>query len=139
MAILNTFLAFSEDIKFQIFPGEHVPGPPSFTVLICDVLLIIAAIFDRLPDVGVEMADADAHTKKNANLYRFCDFATSKKTARTKNNFKDDFERYFGINVEDDDDFIHPPNIYINYQKSIFTGNLIVYCKLIQFLYKHIT
>ena len=57
------------------------------------------------------MADADAHRKKIANLCRFCCSTASKKTGRPKNKFKDDFERYFGINVDDDNDFIHPPNV----------------------------
>ena len=46
------------------------------------------------------MADADAHRKKIAKLCIFCGSATSKKTKRPKNKFKDDFERYFGINSE---------------------------------------
>ena len=46
------------------------------------------------------MADADAHGRKIANLCRFCGSSASKKTERPKNKFKDDFERYFGINSE---------------------------------------
>ena len=47
------------------------------------------------------MADADAHRKKKmADLCRFCGSTASKKTERPKNKFKDDFERYFGINSE---------------------------------------
>ena len=38
--------------------------------------------------------------KKIANLCRFCGSTASKKTERPKNKFKDDFERYFGINSE---------------------------------------
>ena len=40
------------------------------------------------------MADADAHRKKKNGS------TASKKTERPKNKFKDDFERYFGINSE---------------------------------------
>ena len=38
--------------------------------------------------------------KKIANLCRFCGSTASKTTERPKNKFKDDFERYFGINSE---------------------------------------
>ena len=57
------------------------------------------------------MKDGDTHRIKIANLCRFCSKnASSKKTStRPKEKFKLDFERY-GVNVEDENDFIHPPN-----------------------------
>ena len=36
--------------------------------------------------------------KQLARLCRFCGSTASKRTKRPKNEFKDDFERYFGIN-----------------------------------------
>ena len=82
-------------------------------ILICDVLFATAAIFSAVIDVflSIEMTDADTHRIKIANLCRFCSKnASSKKTStRPKEKFKLDFERY-SVNVEDENDFIHPPN-----------------------------
>ena len=81
-------------------------------ILICDVLLATAAIFSAVMDVflSIEMTDTDTHRIKIANLCRFCSKnASSKKTStRPKEKFKLDFERY-GVNVEGENDFIHPP------------------------------
>lgn len=57
--------------------------------------------------LGVEMADIDGHRKKLANLCRFCGSSALKKSKGAKTNFKDNCERYFCINVEDDNDFTH--------------------------------
>ena len=55
---------------------------------------------------------ADAGTHRITNLCRFCGKAASlkKTSARPKGKFKLEFERH-GVNVEDDNDFIHPPNV----------------------------
>lgn len=79
-------------------------------ILICDVLLVMAAILmDVFP--GIEMVDADATRKKIAKLCRFCGTTASLKTTWPEEKSKVDFERYFGTNVEDDNEFIHPPNV----------------------------
>jgi len=73
-------------------------------ILICDVLLITAAIFTAVIDVfvGIEMADAGTHRFKIANFCRCCgNSASSKKTSgRPKEKFKLEFERR-GVNVEE--------------------------------------
>ena len=83
-------------------------------ILICDVLFVTAAIFTSAVDVflGIEMPDAGNHRVKIANLCRFCGkTAFSKKTsARLKEKFKLEFQQP-GINVEDDNDSIHHPNV----------------------------
>ena len=83
-------------------------------ILICDVLFVTEAIFTAAIDVflGVEMADAGTHRIKITNLCRFCGKTASSKTtsARPKGKFKLEFERH-GVNAEDDNDFIHPPNV----------------------------
>ena len=59
------------------------------------------------------MADAGTHRIKIANLCRFCGkTASAKHVCKTspKVKFKLEFERP-GVNVEDDNDFIHPPNV----------------------------
>ena len=38
--------------------------------------------------------------------------------ARPKEKFKLEFERH-GYNVEDDDDFIHPPNVHLTCVESV--------------------
>ena len=82
-------------------------------ILICDVLFATAAIFSAVIYVflSIEMTDADTHRIKIANLCRFCSKnASSKKTStRPEEKFKLNFERY-GVNVEDENDIIHPPN-----------------------------
>ena len=83
-------------------------------ILICDMLFVTAAIFTSVIDVslGIEIADASTHRIKIANPCRFCGkTASSKRTfARPKEKFKLEFERH-GVNVENDNDFIHPPNV----------------------------
>ena len=62
--------------------------------------------------LGIEMADAGTHRIKTENLCRFCcKTASSKKTSvRPKGKFKLEFERH-GIAIEEDNDFIHHPNV----------------------------
>ena len=71
-------------------------------------------MFTSVIDVflGIEMANAGTHRNKIANLSRFCGkAASSKKTfGRPKKKFKLEFERH-GVIVENDNDFIHPPNV----------------------------
>ena len=78
------------------------------------MLFLTAVKFTSVIDVflGIEMADAGTHRIKIANICRFCGkTASSKKTsARPKEKFKLEFERH-GVNVGNDNDFIHPPNV----------------------------
>ena len=75
-------------------------------------MFVTVAIFTSVIDVflGIEMADAGTHRIKIGNL---CDFAARQRlentSARPKEKFKLEFKRH-GANVEDDNDFIHPPN-----------------------------
>ena len=64
------------------------------------MLFVTATIFTSVIDVflGIEMADAGTYRIKIANICRFCG-----KSASSKHVFK--------TNVEDDNDFIHPPNV----------------------------
>ena len=83
------------------------------------------AIFTSVIDVflGIEMADAGTHRIKIANLCRFCDKnASSKHVCKTlKEKSRLEFQRH-GVNVEDDNDFIHPPNVRL--RRSIGRGKL---------------
>ena len=77
------------------------------------MLFVTAAIFTSVIDVflGIEMADAGTHRIKIVNLCRFCGTTVSSNTsARPKDKSKLEFERH-GVNVEDDNDFIHTPNV----------------------------
>ena len=79
-------------------------------ILICDVLFVTAAIFTSVIDVflGIEMADADTHRIKMSILWQDCVF--KKDVRKTQRKIKLEFERH-GVNVENDNDFIHPPNV----------------------------
>ena len=79
-------------------------------ILICDVLFVTAAIFTSVIDVflGIEMVDADTHRIKMSILWQDCVF--KKDVRKTQRKIKLEFERH-GVNVENDNDFIHPPNV----------------------------
>lgn len=64
-------------------------------------------IFDSCLPQGAEMAD-DAHRSK---VCRLCGKIASSNTSRPKEKFKEDFRQYYGVNVEDDSDAIHPSNV----------------------------
>ena len=49
------------------------------------------------------------HKRKIANLCRFCGKTTKLKSAKAKDNFKNEFATGYGIVIEEDNDFIHPP------------------------------
>ena len=94
------------------------------------MLFLTAVKFTSVIDVflGIEMADAGTHRIKIANICRFCGkTASSKKTsARPKEKFKLEFERY-GVNVENDNDLIHPPNVCltcVGYETVTFQSSL---------------
>ena len=102
--------------RFQLMrdPGNEVMKKLHGDILICDVLFVTAAISTSVIDVflAIEMADAGTHRIKTANLCQFCgETASSKKTsARPKQKLKLQFERH-GIDIEEDNNFIHPPNV----------------------------
>lgn len=83
-------------------------------ILICDVLFVTAVIFIVVIDVflGIEMIDVDIYRIKIVNRCRFCGkIVFSKKTfIGFEEKFKFDFERY-GVNVEEDNDFIYSFNV----------------------------
>ena len=56
------------------------------------------------------MAD-DAHRSKISKLCRLCGKIASSNTSRPKEKIKEDFKQYYGVNVEDDSDSIHPSNV----------------------------
>ena len=56
---------------------------------------------------------------KIVNLCRFCDkTASSKHVCKTYKTFKLELERH-GVNVEDDNDFINPPNVCLMCQSAV--------------------
>ena len=91
-------------------------------ILIRDLLFVTVAIFATAIDVflGIEMADAGTHRIEIAILCRFCGkTASSKHVCKTTGRkFKLEFERH-GVNVEDDNDFIHPPNVRLTCVESV--------------------
>ena len=81
-------------------------------ILICDLLLVTAAIFTSVVDVfpGIVMADASTHRIKTANLCRFCGETASSKTTPARSKAR--------VDVEDDNYFIHPPNVCLTCLES---------------------
>ena len=79
------------------------------------MLLVTVAIFTSVIDVfpGIEMADAGTHRIK---IEIYVDFAARQRlqntSARPKEKFKLEFEGH-GVNVKDDNDFIHPSYVYL--------------------------
>ena len=56
------------------------------------------------------MTDVVAHKKNIVKLWRFC-AKTAAKGARPKGKFTDDFERHYGVNIQEDRDEINPPTV----------------------------
>ena len=56
------------------------------------------------------MAD-DAHRSKISKLCRLCGKIASSNISRPKEKFEEDLKQYYGVNVEDDSDAIHPSNV----------------------------
>ena len=54
------------------------------------------------------------HKRKIANLCRFCGKTTKLKSAKAKDNFKNEFATGYGIVIEEDNDFIHPPCVCLS-------------------------
>ena len=88
-----------------------------------------AAIFTSVIDVfqGIEIANAGTHRIKIALLCRFCGkTASSKHVCKTTGRkFKLEFERH-GVNVEDDNDFIHHPNVRMTCVGSLCGAGIIL-------------
>ena len=54
------------------------------------------------------------HKRKIANHCRFCGKTTKLKSAKAKDNFKNEFATGYGIVIEEDNDFIHPPCVCLS-------------------------